>query len=119
MAAARAGRFGRLLVDRLDRLSRRAHDLARIVDVLGDAEVAVRCSGHPSGIIAVTDDTRAVIRLLGTATIDDTPPDHTAPARSAEITRSVVVGGEGRCLHTRVDRWSAPAVLARRPDRTA
>jgi site-specific DNA recombinase len=69
--AARAGRFDHLLVDRL---SRRAHDLAGVLDNLDHAGITLHCAAEPSGTIMITRDALAVIRLPA-ATLDETAPD--------------------------------------------
>jgi DNA invertase Pin-like site-specific DNA recombinase len=67
--AVRARRF-----DRLDRLSRTAHDLAGVLDDLDHAGITLHCAAAPAGTIMITRDALAVIHLLS-ATIDDTAPD--------------------------------------------
>jgi DNA invertase Pin-like site-specific DNA recombinase len=73
--AARAGRFDRLLVHRLDRLARTAYDLAGVLDDLDHAGITLHCAAEPSGINMLTRDALAVIRLLSAATVDDAAPD--------------------------------------------
>jgi DNA invertase Pin-like site-specific DNA recombinase len=46
LATARAGRFNRLLVNRLDRLSRTAHDLAGILDDLDHDGITLHQRDH-------------------------------------------------------------------------
>jgi DNA invertase Pin-like site-specific DNA recombinase len=61
--AARAGQFDHLLVDRLDRLARNITDLAAIFDDLDHAGITLHCAAEPSGIITITHDALAIIRL--------------------------------------------------------
>jgi DNA invertase Pin-like site-specific DNA recombinase len=79
LAAARAGRLDRLLVDRL---ARTAHDLAGVLDDLDHAGITLHCAAEPAGTILITRDALAVVRLLG-ATIHDCPPDADHAGRAA------------------------------------